>query len=242
MLTLTELEYASTTIIVLQCDHCSNLFTRNKKTFRRAPYTEVVKKRHFCDRKCVAQFNQKLAATQVEMVCSCCNSTFLRKSKNRKNLYKVYCSKRCANIHNHRRQPEGKCKDCDKPTRTCHVRCQECKAAQAAARLTHPKVLNSAQVKNFYQRSKVKAVAYLGGCCLLCGYDKCTGALQFHHVDPTTKGFTISGRTMAWVRLKPELDKCVLLCSRCHTEVELGVTKLPLEWWAIRDSNPVHTG
>lgn len=29
------------------------------------------------------------------------------------------------------------------------------------------------------------AIAYKGGKCQICGYDKCVGALEFHHLDPT---------------------------------------------------------
>lgn len=29
------------------------------------------------------------------------------------------------------------------------------------------------------------AIAYKGGKCQCCGYDKCIQALEFHHIDPT---------------------------------------------------------
>lgn len=37
------------------------------------------------------------------------------------------------------------------------------------------------------RRDKVKAiaVAYKGGKCQVCGYNKYVGALEFHHVDPS---------------------------------------------------------
>lgn len=66
---------------------------------------------------------------------------------------------------------------------------------------------------------KEKAVAYKGGKCESCGYDKCTAALEFHHRDPNQKDFQVSsGRTISWDRARLELDKCVLLCSNCHRE------------------------
>ena len=34
---------------------------------------------------------------------------------------------------------------------------------------------------------KIKAVEYKGGKCSICGYDKCIGALEFHHLDPDEK-------------------------------------------------------
>jgi len=71
------------------------------------------------------------------------------------------------------------------------------------------------------RNKKLKAVEYKGGKCEKCGYNKCLRALQFHHIDPKTKEFGISyagGLTKNWKDLKPELDKCMLLCSNCHFE------------------------
>lgn len=69
------------------------------------------------------------------------------------------------------------------------------------------------------KRLKQKAVVYKGGCCEKCGYDKCLGALQFHHPDDN-KEFNVSarGNTHSWERVKAEVDKCELLCANCHAE------------------------
>ena len=69
---------------------------------------------------------------------------------------------------------------------------------------------------------------YKGGKCVICGYDKCTEALDFHHLDPKLKEFGISteGKTRSWEKIKKELDKCVLLCSNCHREVHAGITNI----------------
>jgi len=68
-----------------------------------------------------------------------------------------------------------------------------------------------------------------GGGCVLCGYDRYQGALQFHHLDPSTKEFALSreGVTIAIDRSRAEAQKCVLLCANCHAEVEGGVASLP---------------
>jgi len=67
---------------------------------------------------------------------------------------------------------------------------------------------------------KQKAVDYLGGCCSKCGYNKCIGALDFHHVNPSEKNpFYSLFKTIFNERLKKELDKCILLCSNCHREL-----------------------
>jgi hypothetical protein len=80
------------------------------------------------------------------------------------------------------------------------------------------------------RRRKLKAMAieYLGGSCIICNYNKCPDAMAFHHRNPATKEFQISdGQTRSWDRTRAELDKCVLLCVRCHAEVHAGVTLLP---------------
>jgi hypothetical protein len=66
---------------------------------------------------------------------------------------------------------------------------------------------------------KAKVISYLGGACRICGYAKCEAALCVHHPDPTAKEFTVSAHMTSWDRIVRELDKCVLLCNRCHSEV-----------------------
>lgn len=72
------------------------------------------------------------------------------------------------------------------------------------------------------RRKKVKelAIAYKGGKCEACGYNKSARALEFHHTDPAQKDFGISekGETKSFERIKVELDKCIMLCANCHRE------------------------
>jgi hypothetical protein len=71
------------------------------------------------------------------------------------------------------------------------------------------------------KKLKILAVEYKGGKCEKCGYNKFIGALEFHHLDPKEKDFSISdsGSTRSWERLKKELDKCIIVCSNCHKEI-----------------------
>lgn len=89
--------------------------------------------------------------------------------------------------------------------------------------------LNAATKK---RRKKIKemAIEYKGGKCICCGYNKYVGALEFHHLDPKEKDFSISakGITRSWVKVKEELDKCILVCSVCHREIHGGVRDLPV--------------
>lgn len=86
-------------------------------------------------------------------------------------------------------------------------------------------------IKAVYARRKrirVMAVEYKGGKCQQCGYDKCIDALEFHHINPDQKDFNISskGHSRSWVRVKAELDKCVLLCANCHRELHANVSSV----------------
>jgi hypothetical protein len=71
-------------------------------------------------------------------------------------------------------------------------------------------------------------VDYKGGECQLCGYNRCLRALDFHHVDPATKRFHLAGsHNRSWESLRAELDKCLLVCSNCHDEIEAGKAQIP---------------
>lgn len=67
-----------------------------------------------------------------------------------------------------------------------------------------------------------------GGRCVVCGYDRYVGALEFHHTDPTQKRLTMStdGAALGLDAARAEAAKCVLLCSNCHAEVEGGFETL----------------
>ena len=69
---------------------------------------------------------------------------------------------------------------------------------------------------------KHKLIEYKGGKCEKCGYNKCEGALQFHHLNPTEKDFTISSKNLGLTDIQEfynEVDKCILVCANCHAEI-----------------------
>lgn len=67
---------------------------------------------------------------------------------------------------------------------------------------------------------KKKVVEMKGGKCERCGYDKCIDALEFHHLDPTTKDFKLAntGSAPSFEKYLEETNKCILLCANCHRE------------------------
>lgn len=73
---------------------------------------------------------------------------------------------------------------------------------------------------------KQRLIDYKGGKCQICGYNRCINALEFHHINPEEKDFTISGGTKSFNTLKLEVDKCVLVCSNCHREIHAGLIQI----------------
>ncbi len=86
------------------------------------------------------------------------------------------------------------------------------------------KVTNYESLKSFRKKNKKRAVEYKGGRCLVCSYNKCITALEFHHLDPMQKDFTISKNcNKAWHKIEKELEKCILVCANCHREIHDGL-------------------
>lgn len=80
------------------------------------------------------------------------------------------------------------------------------------------------------RRKKLRqmAIDLLGGKCSVCGYCRDIKALDFHHLDESTKEFGLSdrGMTRSWAKVKAEVEKCVLLCANCHRELHSGLIVL----------------
>ena len=70
------------------------------------------------------------------------------------------------------------------------------------------------------KKIKLQLVLELGGCCSICGYNKNLSALEFHHLDPNEKDFTIANSpTINLDKIREEISKCILVCSNCHKEI-----------------------
>jgi len=80
---------------------------------------------------------------------------------------------------------------------------------------------DSEHVMRAQKKKKLIAVEAFGGKCCKCGYDKCTEALEFHHLEKSEKEESPSYIIMRWSfeKAKKELDKCILVCANCHREI-----------------------
>ena len=102
---------------------------------------------------------------------------------------------------------------------------------------SHPEVFKKLKQRhNRYKYEKVKRlhIIYykiitrfkLKKGCFFCKYKKCPEALQFHHLNKSTKLFGISDKLskknnlskIKWKEIKNEIRKCTILCANCHAE------------------------
>ena len=86
---------------------------------------------------------------------------------------------------------------------------------------------------------KKELVKYKGGACSICGYNKNSAVLSFHHThnprQDNQKEYSINiriGNRCSLESLKKEADKCILVCENCHREIhqkEIDKINKPIE-------------
>ena len=108
------------------------------------------------------------------------------------------------------------------------------RSCNACGKLISPKEKSGNTCMACWQKRKEARIedrvyGVLGNSCWICDYDKGKlgrRMLDFHHVNPPEKCFYVNKRTMAnlaWVRVVAEIKKCILICCRCHRELESGM-------------------
>lgn len=99
--------------------------------------------------------------------------------------------------------------------------------------------MSSKAVQDWRSRTKQRMVDAMGGCCQICGYDRCLAALEFHHLDPSQKELKFSQslvKPSAWKKIVDELKKSILLCATCHREYHAGFVDLPETYQKFDDT------
>lgn len=69
---------------------------------------------------------------------------------------------------------------------------------------------------------KLELMRLFNSKCTICGYNKNSAALCFHHIDESTKSFQITLRECSNNKIETLLNeaaKCTLLCANCHMEL-----------------------
>jgi hypothetical protein len=109
-------------------------------------------------------------------------------------------------------QKEGRCGVCGKPKEESRRHLSCCYRCMRKSSKLKTKSLRQSKLE-FSQR----AVDYLGGKCLDCGFT--TGyiaAFDFHHLRDKKYALATMFGKHSWSAIVRELDKCVLLCATCH--------------------------
>ena len=99
-----------------------------------------------------------------------------------------------------------------------------------------PSPNNSQTVIKSIKRRKSNLIKIFGGKCCLCGFDAFQEALEFHHVDPSTKEFALastSNMTKSIDKQIEEVRKCILVCANCHRGIEYGYLQVPENWQSL---------
>lgn len=81
----------------------------------------------------------------------------------------------------------------------------------------------SSTITSIRHAIKHQLILYKGGKCEICGYNKCEGSLQFHHLNPKEKDFDLASQynngKYDIKSLYNEINKCILVCANCHGEI-----------------------
>lgn len=78
--------------------------------------------------------------------------------------------------------------------------------------------LDERNAKRLEERKALIEALKIDAGCFDCGYKDYACALQFHHIDPTTKLTNVSKMyNRALKVIQEEIHKCILLCANCHS-------------------------
>ena len=155
----------------------------------------------------------------VNVTCVICGKEFQSQKSTRK-----YCSQDCLNASRRQKWAERQKLPKDISYKGKEKICPICnkhfypKTAMASQRkCCYECMPDGTQLTRGMFLAKIKEAR--GGKCIRCGYNKCLKALEFHHLDPSQKDFTISNDHFRLDEAVAESKKCILICSNCHKEL-----------------------
>lgn len=143
-----------------------------------------------------------------------------------------FCSRSCSAAFNNKQTPKRK-----KHPKTPRI-CRECKEElplddefkfrKLCDKCRDSGIKGYSYVRKSRKFNKERLAEEIGKSkCKRCGYNTSIEALEFHHLDDTTKNFTISSNmNKAYESLLKEAKKCIVLCANCHRELHAGVWKI----------------
>lgn len=153
----------------------------------------------------------------IESICYYCGVKFQAKT-----LSSMYCSKKCTHKYHYDKKlgkvgiHTKKCRTCEKefrPNSSAAFCSDHCKKEEHLKR-------SKRSYNRIRNEMKQWAIKYKGGKCSKCE-EFHIACLQFHHLDPKQKDFTIGESCKINSRInkeiiRKELDKCILICANCH--------------------------
>ena len=158
-------------------------------------------------------------------ICKKCDKKFPRRinldGKERHLSNRKYCLK-CSPFGKHN---TTRLHETERTSAGQHCRCSICDREYSYSKKSGhtTQKCNSCMVNARRIKLKDRMIEYKGGQCIHCGYCRSVQALEFHHRNPATKKFVLSGsHCRRWEIIKKELDKCDLVCSNCHREIGAG--------------------
>ena len=186
------------------------------KIRRPEPAAEAARRRLHPDIDCrVKKGPVKKAATKTR--CPICKSMM---TKRRNGVDRTVCSNKCAaklrsnNVLAKRPPGTWWCSDCKKHLPLSEfspgLMRSQCRKHSTAYDVKRERALKKAVVDAF------------GGKCSRCPYNKCTAALDFHHLDPSKKEITwslVRRHTLEVALKKLRAENVILVCANCHREL-----------------------
>ena len=84
------------------------------------------------------------------------------------------------------------------------------------------------KAKSLRDARSLEVFEYKGGACEHCSVRELDylAMYDYHHIDPTTKLYTVSSIMNGPMdRIMAEVDKCLLLCANCHRKEHVRLNK-----------------